>query len=1065
MRLRQLVLACGFSTFALSQFASALGLGEVTLKSALNQPLEAEIKLLDTGDLTADQILISLASPADFERNGIDRLYFYSELQFEVELNAAGGPKVIVTSRDPVREPYLNFLVEARWTAGRLLREYTLLMDLPTFSEDSSRAVVSSPAGQQAARPSSSTSYQSESPRRAESVSAPSTSRSKAAEISGDQYQVRANDTLWEIAEGVRGSSGASVHQAMMALYEANPDAFINGNINLLRRGQVLRIPAGDEMKSLSRSDAVRQFAQHTQDSGLGAQLNASRRTDSGRTSSGGVSGRVKLAAPSSNGSGGQGSGANQGSGSGLESELASTLEELDKSKAENTELTSRVKDLEAQIKTMEQLVEVSNEKMRALQLAAQQQAQASSNTVSSLAESSASESSAPAIAMPPAAETSSAQAVSSIASSSVASMAVASRPAVQPKKVAPPPPPQPGLTDVALENAPWIGLGLLVLGAGGYLVYRRRKDQAEAEVDDTFEQNPFEMDAELEEEQHEPELDADLNLDEEVTPELDEEPVEAETGDVVAEAEIYIAYGQLDKAEELLQNGLKKDPNSADIRLKLLEVYSHKQDLAAFDKHYGLLAPVAGAAILTRAAELRGAIPGAEASEFAAPEAAAAPAEDFNFADLDLSDDSDLAEAPEVKSAGSLDLADSDLDFDLDLGDDFDVKATPGVEDSFSLDDDLSLDDEGLSLEDDSLSLDDDLSLEESPLADADMEDLDFASHGALNDLDDLDLSLGDDEQPTPLEADDLSELSLALDELDKPELAEDVGAGSNAIEDEFSFELDDESVASELDVEDFESPLEEEQEAKFEPQSESLDVAADDFNLDMDVGDVDLAALDHEMESLDELDVGESSLDAPLELSDEDELSGLTAELESDELASLDFDQLPDSGLSLTDELDEADLNEADLGEPLDLEGALEAPETSDEALHLEDEIVEEDLQSPELEVSGLAAEDLEIEPEALADDDVFAEALSDFSGEDTDLDLEKLAEQNLDMSDEDMDSELDFLADADEAATKLDLARAYIDMGDAEGARDILSEVVQEGNEQQRTEAEELLSRIQA
>jgi pilus assembly protein FimV len=135
MRLRQLVLACGLTSLVLSPYASALGLGEVKLKSTLNQPLEAEVKLLDTRDLTAEQILVALASPADFERNGVDRLFFYTEFQFQVDLEAADGPKVVITSRSPVREPYLNFLIEARWTAGRLLREYTLLMDLPTFDE------------------------------------------------------------------------------------------------------------------------------------------------------------------------------------------------------------------------------------------------------------------------------------------------------------------------------------------------------------------------------------------------------------------------------------------------------------------------------------------------------------------------------------------------------------------------------------------------------------------------------------------------------------------------------------------------------------------------------------------------------------------------------------------------------------------------------------------------------------------------------------------------------------------------------------------------------------------
>src|SRR5690606_253214 len=92
--------------------------------------------------LSVDQIIVALASPADFERNGIDRLYFLTEFEFEVMLNHSGGPAVRITSRTPVREPFVNFLVEAKWPTGRLLREYTLLMDLPTFSEASASSAV-----------------------------------------------------------------------------------------------------------------------------------------------------------------------------------------------------------------------------------------------------------------------------------------------------------------------------------------------------------------------------------------------------------------------------------------------------------------------------------------------------------------------------------------------------------------------------------------------------------------------------------------------------------------------------------------------------------------------------------------------------------------------------------------------------------------------------------------------------------------------------------------------------------------------------------------------------------
>lgn len=1045
MRLRQLVLACGLTSIVLSPYASALGLGEVKLKSTLNQPLEAEVKLLDTRDLTAEQILVALASPADFERNGVDRLFFYTEFQFQVDLAAADGPKVVITSRNPVREPYLNFLIEARWTAGRLLREYTLLMDLPTFDESGStqavQAAVTSTPRQQ---PRTTSSMPRASSSSAETRQA---SVSRQPSLSGDQYEVRSNDTLWEIALRARPDSSVSVHQSMMALYRANPEAFINGNINRLRRGQVLRIPDASEMRSLNKSAAVTQFAQATGDSESGAQLNASRRTSTARTESAEASGRVKLAAPSSGATGaGQGSGANDGAGKALESELAVTLEELDKSKAENTELSSRVKDLEAQIQTMERLVEVSNEKLRALQVAAGQ--------------NSAEQSTGQTAVEPAATETT--PEVAAIASSESAASSVAAvvppQPA-PPKKVIVPPKPQPTFVDTAIENAPWIGLGVLGLAGAGYFVYRRRKqaeEQAAEEQDDVFAMD----DSAGEYEEAADEIDQVNEIDEaSLFDEGNEAPAVAETGDVVGEADIYIAYGKLDQAEEMLLNALQKDPDSADIRMKLLEVYSQQQNAPAFDKHYAALLPVAGGALLARASELRDGILGA--NEFdpggsTSSDSLNTDLDQFSLDDLEL--DEDLSVAPVAASEVS------SFDFDLDLDDD------------------------------------------ESNLTSS----VAGASAEAATEFD-LDLS---DDLAGSDEVDDLSELSLALDNMGADTLPEDLEVKASSIEDEFNFDLDD-------DLELSESSVEESAEVVADA-SESLDVLADDFNLDMNVEDVDLAALDHEMESLDvEFDEDlliESESDAALDsaadelaLDFEDDFDAEDFELSDTGSASGD---LSVANLSLTDDLDKSEASmDFELDEDLTDLGVKEQPTDVTEALAADDLIPDFDLTEDDLDLAELDADlneltepaelagtefvsdngivDLELQDEipaqpepvqdptasmpddsALADaeeehdEDLFAQALSDFSAESDDIDLNEFSSDETalaDLSDDDMDAELDFLADADEAATKLDLARAYIDMGDSEGAKDILSEVLGEGNDEQRKEANELLGRI--
>src|SRR5690606_30854629 len=150
----------------------------------------------------------------------------------------------------------------------------------------------------------------------------------------GDSYRVGARDTLWQIALDVRPDASHSVHQTMLAIQRLNPDAFINGNINLLRQGQVLRIPTSADIKAVSAREAVNEVARQNRawsENDMGAQLSAARRETRAARESEAISGSVKLATPSrDNAETGQGSGDNAGRGRALESELAASLEELD---------------------------------------------------------------------------------------------------------------------------------------------------------------------------------------------------------------------------------------------------------------------------------------------------------------------------------------------------------------------------------------------------------------------------------------------------------------------------------------------------------------------------------------------------------------------------------------------------------------------------------------------------------------------------------------------------------------------------------------------------------------
>ncbi|WP_376747808.1 type IV pilus assembly protein FimV, partial [Pseudomonas kuykendallii] len=161
-RVHQLLVLTLVSGSALySGLVPALGLGDINLQSALNQPLSAEIELLDVGDLTRDEIKVRLASQSAFDQSGVDRPFFLNDLRFTPVLRGRSSV-VRVVSTQPVREPYLNFIVEVARPGGTLLREYTLLLDPP----ESSYVASAAPAPSAPAAPSRAPRAESCSPRR-----------------------------------------------------------------------------------------------------------------------------------------------------------------------------------------------------------------------------------------------------------------------------------------------------------------------------------------------------------------------------------------------------------------------------------------------------------------------------------------------------------------------------------------------------------------------------------------------------------------------------------------------------------------------------------------------------------------------------------------------------------------------------------------------------------------------------------------------------------------------------------------------------------------------------------
>ncbi|KAF1067037.1 MAG: hypothetical protein GAK45_01768 [Pseudomonas citronellolis] len=231
---KRLPLAMTVAALLLSREASALGLGDITLHSALNQPLDAEIALQDVGDLTPDELLAHLADAATFERLGLDRTGFLQNLRFTPVIRGGRG-FIHVVSTLPVREPFLNFLLEVERPNGHLLREYTVLLDPPGYGA----ASASRNAAPIYAEGTAATSSQA--PRR-QRASAPALPSVQATPGEG-RYTVVRNDTLWRIA-GRLDSKHSNRQQLMAQLYQLNPQAFVGNDPHRLRVGQVLVLPA-----------------------------------------------------------------------------------------------------------------------------------------------------------------------------------------------------------------------------------------------------------------------------------------------------------------------------------------------------------------------------------------------------------------------------------------------------------------------------------------------------------------------------------------------------------------------------------------------------------------------------------------------------------------------------------------------------------------------------------------------------------------------------------------------------------------------------------------------------
>lgn len=401
--------------------AFALGLGQIQVRSQHGEPLLAEIPIVSSDANELRQLRVGLASPDTFARVGLQPPQgLVRELQFNVALDASGRPVVRVTSAVPVDQSLLTFLIEADWGQGRLVREYSALLDAPDAIAAAAQPAIQAPeidagdrivrpaqappepAGAVADAPEASTDESAASvetvatpeqtdasPAAPPPAPAPPPQAAPVAAAAGSELEpVQAGETLSGIAAQLASQEGVSTNQMMLALLRTNPSAFISDNINLLREGAVLRVPDRNEVLQQSAAEATAEVRSHVArwremsaprpqpvladaDGAVEQAADEAAAAPADRASAQAADARLEIAPPSATDGrqAGTTSGiAADGEGETLRQELQETRETLAARDAEVEELRTRLAELEQLQGKQQQLIELKDSELAAVQ-------------------------------------------------------------------------------------------------------------------------------------------------------------------------------------------------------------------------------------------------------------------------------------------------------------------------------------------------------------------------------------------------------------------------------------------------------------------------------------------------------------------------------------------------------------------------------------------------------------------------------------------------------------------------------------------------------------------------
>lgn len=555
--------------FVASTAVSAAGLGKITVLSGLGQPLRAEIDLVSVQKDELGTLSARVASPDAYQQAGVEYNPALPSVKLVIDKRPGGQPFIMITSTQPVNEPYLDLLVELNSSAGKLSREYAVLMDpvgAPT------PAPVAMPEGKRAPAEPAKSAEQSAPRERPKAV--------VGSAAGGDAYgPVKSGETLSGIARASKPGD-VSLDQMLVALFKSNPEAFSGKNMNRLKAGKVLRVPDASELAAISTADASKEvrlqaanwnaYRQQLAGSAPAAPDEAPKQATSGRISAtveDQVAGKpaedvLRLSKAESSGALKTGTGGGNGAKAAQE-RMRALEEELTARDRALQEANDRVQMLEKSVSDMRRLGEIKSAG------GAQVQNQAAVAAQAAQAGTPIEGSKPTEVPVPVASKPTDSAAGAQPADGAKPEPQAAPTP--KPKVVVPPPPAsEPSVLDYVTGEPLYLVAGaggLALLGALAFMKRRRSRQEAEAGQASAAEHYAA------------PEGDFETATRSPVTPTV----VASDEMGTLEEATKYLALGRDAQAEEVLKEALKSQPGQPALLLKLLEVFAGRKDKRAF--------------------------------------------------------------------------------------------------------------------------------------------------------------------------------------------------------------------------------------------------------------------------------------------------------------------------------------------------------------------------------------------------------------------------------------------------------------------------------------------------